>query len=504
MKKSDQVAPYNTPQRQSTAAIIIFVYNFVVRILRGFWPVLLVILFRSGQKQSNTELALNAVILIGGSVSLFVSIVSYFRYFFHLEADRLVIQKGVFNRTRIRLPFERIQNIRIEQKVLHRMLNVVSLRIDSAGSSGSEITVEALERHKAEDIRQYVLSQKREGFSSSSQANGEDYSAQVQPQSLILRLNVDDLLRVGASQNHLRTAGIIVGSVFGFLFTLADTLQLGFMERIPEYMPGLRLGFPIYLSLAITLIVIAFIITVLRTISRYYDLRFYEDRNGFSLRAGLFNRKETSLRKEKIQIIRWLNNPIRRALGIYQLNVLQATSGGSSSDLVTIPGCRQNQVDDVVWSSFAGVDRADYEAHGINRAYVYWYFRFLGLAPLLVFSALAYFLSEPRFLLPAGFIPPFVYWYLDRYQRSYRLYLNPDFVKTFSGVIGHEYSILPAYKVQSIDVQSSFYQRRRGLADLVIYTAGGSETIPFLELDKANALQDYLLYRVETSAESWM
>ena len=111
MKKND--LPFYEPRRQSQAAIAIFIYNFLVRILRGAWPILLVLLFRSGEEQSRWEILTNGLVLVGGMFSLAVSIVAYYRYFYQVRDDQLLIQKGVFNRSRVKLPFERIQNLHI-------------------------------------------------------------------------------------------------------------------------------------------------------------------------------------------------------------------------------------------------------------------------------------------------------------------------------------------------------------------------------------------------------
>lgn len=503
MKKSS--FSFEIPSRQSISAIVVFIYNFLVRMLKGFWPVLLVLLFRSSQKQDTYEVWLNTFILIGAGFSLLVSVISYFRYFYHVESDRLVIQQGVFNRSRINLPFERIQHIQIEQKVLHRLLQVVSIRIDSAGSQGSEITIEALEREKAEALRSYVLAQKKEktsleqDISTTAESDFEDIKSKV------LTLSLADLIRVGISQNHLRMAGIIVGAVFGFVFTLADSLGDGVWEEGYERVQDFSLTFWFYFILAFGLITVAFVLTVLLTIARYYGLIFSESHDGFELKAGLFNRRETALKKDKIQIIRWANNPIRKLLGFYQLTIRQANAGGlQRSKLMIIPGCKLPQIKDVVGSSFPNMDQVTYMNHRMDRAYISWYFRFTGILPLLVFGALAYFLQSWQFLVPALGIPFISFFLLRAYCFNYELLTDQNYLKTIKGVWGRTYSLLPIYKIQAVEVQQSYFQRKRGLATLVLYTAGGSMVIPFIPQQKAGILRDYVLYGVESSAKAWM
>ena len=72
------------------------------------------------------------------------------------------------------------------------------------------------------------------------------------------------------------------------------------------------------------------------------------------------------------------------------------------------------------------------------------------------------------------------------------------------GTIGLRHAILPLYKIQGVKIKESPYQWRRKLASLVVYTAGGNITIPYIEKAQANTLMDQLLYHVELSRESWM
>ncbi|MEQ8704758.1 MAG: PH domain-containing protein [Phaeodactylibacter sp.] len=503
MKKNE--ASFLAPRRQAQAAIVIFIYNFVVRILRAAWPILLVFLFRSNKEQSNTELLMNAAVLIGGLFSLGVSVIAYYRYFFHLEEDQLVIQKGVFNRSLTKLPFERIQNLYIEQNVLHRLLGVVSLRVDSAGSSGHEVTIDALERQDAEAMRAYVLEQKQDDAGTESAEGRAPLTPAPLMQSLVLRLTFDDLLRIGVTQNHLATAGVIVGTVFGFLFTVAGAFEQDLVKTLIERWPMLKPGFWGFLILAGMLFVLAFFLTLMRTVTQHYDLQFFESREGFQLKAGLFNRREASMQKRKIQLIRWTDNPLRRLLGLFRVSIHQAISGSErAAEQISIPGCKTRQVDDVVHSSFEESANAEFQQHTISRAYFTWYIRFYALLPAVVFGALWYFLQEPRFALPAIAFPVLGALYLWTYQRRFRLWLSEEYLKTEEGVLGRTATLLPIYKVQSVRIRQSFFQRRRDLASVQLFTAGGSVYVPFLPLGLAQALQDYVLYRVESRQEDWM
>ena len=504
MKKSE--LSFMQPRRQAQAAIAVFVYKFVVRILRAAWPILLVFLFRNNQEQSNSEMLMNATVLIGGLISLTVSVVAYFRYYFHLEQDQLVIKKGVFNQSLTKLPFERIQNLYIEQNVLHRLLGVVSLRVDSAGSSGHEVTIDALEREDAEAMRAFVLERKQGERIETGNLDVEDGTVTAPiAQSVVLRLTLEDLLKIGVTQNHLATAGVIVGTVFGFLFTVAGAFEQDLVKTLIERWPALQPGFWGFLILATLLFVIAFLLTLVRTVTQYYDLQFFESLDGFQLKAGLFNRREASMQKRKIQLVRWTDNPLRRLLGLYKVSIHQATSSSERvAEQIAIPGCKLEQVDDVVHSSFSGSDEADFQEHQISGSYFNWYIRFYAVLPLAVFGACWYFFQEPRFALPTIAFPILGGIYLWYYQRKFKLRLSQEYVKISEGVLGRTVTLLPIFKVQSIRIRQSYFQRRRQLASVDLFTAGGSVSVPFLPLALARDMQDYVLYRVESQSEDWM
>jgi putative membrane protein len=72
------------------------------------------------------------------------------------------------------------------------------------------------------------------------------------------------------------------------------------------------------------------------------------------------------------------------------------------------------------------------------------------------------------------------------------------------GWFGQEWILLQWYKIQSVEMKQTIFQRRRGLASLRLYTAAGSISVPFIDKDAANQVVNYALYKIESSKESWM
>ncbi len=75
---------------------------------------------------------------------------------------------------------------------------------------------------------------------------------------------------------------------------------------------------------------------------------------------------------------------------------------------------------------------------------------------------------------------------------------------TQSGIFATRKKVLEIYKIQCVKVSQSFYQWRKDLATVTMYTASGDVSIPFIPIDKARQISDYILYRVERDGREWM
>jgi uncharacterized protein len=76
--------------------------------------------------------------------------------------------------------------------------------------------------------------------------------------------------------------------------------------------------------------------------------------------------------------------------------------------------------------------------------------------------------------------------------RSWRWSVSDDEVDTQSGVITRTRRLVPMARIQHVDTRSEFFERQRGLATVVIYTAAGSSTVPGLPAERANGIRDQI------------
>ncbi len=492
------------PQRQSSWAIVLILLKYIRIIARQMWPILLIVLIKptEGRGLIITAIALGIAIL-----AMIYSIVAYTRYYYFVKNNELCVRSGVFRKLVLNVPFERIQSVDFKQNIVHQFLNVVSVQVDTAGSRGSELEIDAISLTQAEALRNLVLSYKK-SHATEIAASGAQEAFETETEEspeLILALSSSDLMKVGISANHLRTAAII----FAFFVGLADDVEqlLGWDvwgQLDDSTMAASVLGLIVVLSAIPLLLFVSFFITLIRTVLRYYNLKFWRDGKSYKVVSGLFTRNEKSIQKSKIQIIRWVTSPLKKMFGIFQMNIYQATSINQTRDKsLIIPGCYAQQVQhtlDTIVPAFKG---ATFTAHKMHPAIVVLVVSLVGFLPAVGFGFMAWFNdSIVQWLLVLIF--PLSIWMGILYQRKRRFKIHPDFILSEGGIFGNTNRLIEIYKVQAVTIHSSPMQRRRGVSSLHIHTAGGEMAFAYIQTRVANQARDYILYRVETEKRSWM
>ena len=287
MKKNNQ--NFSEPIRQSYVAILMIVYKYYKVIIRQLIPLILIVVVGNRSGASWTIYILYGVIGIA-IVSMIIAIISYFRFFFHIEGDELIVQKGILNKKRTSIPFDRIQTINLEQNIVHQVFGVVKVEIDTAGSNKSEFEFDALGKDMADDLRNLILSrkatQKTPDITVSESENTGQY---IDESETILTIGLPQLIKIGITENHLRSGSLIL--IFGFwIYDNLSEAGVDVVDYGEQY--NLSPTFSIGLVLIAAFLVISIMISLVRTVLRFYNLSFLRAGEGFRVTSGLLTRKK--------------------------------------------------------------------------------------------------------------------------------------------------------------------------------------------------------------------
>lgn len=497
MKKSEG---FNIPQRQSKWAIIFIIIRFIKRLALQIWPILIALFLG---RSSNSFDRLELIVAGMGILGMITSIIAYFRYYYHISDTELIIRRGLFNRIKLNIPFERIQSINFKQNVLHQLLNVTELDIDTAGSKEKELQIDALSISKAEQLRAILLQKKSKA--NPSLALEVDQAMESPEKEQILALSDRDLIKVGLSQNHFKPIGLLIGFIFS-LYAYSYTIDVDPME-IFEFIwkRGSALDFLELTILTLLIIPGLVLYSIIRVYLNYYKLQFWRQESKFQVMQGLFTRQEFAAVDKKIQILSWSQNLLERAIGFYNLHFRQASSGTQREEKTRfmIPGCDEKRIR-FVMNAWIGEKKILLDhRHTVSIHYFYhgaFYFSLFSAIGIAISLFLTQYFASVIILGMCAFL---IYYRWVSYKKKIYVYSN-EVLYTGGGAFGFSHSIMPLSKVQNISITQNPYQWRRNLASLVVFTAGGPLVIPYIDEQKAKDLLDFLIYQVEISKKPWM
>src|SRR5829696_87527 len=101
------------------------------------------------------------LLVLGALVLLAWSTIEWLRRTYELESGALRLEEGVLARKLRAVPFDRIQQVDLVRKPLHRLLGVATLRVETAGGgSAAEVDLDVVTLDEARTLRSSLLQAK--------------------------------------------------------------------------------------------------------------------------------------------------------------------------------------------------------------------------------------------------------------------------------------------------------------------------------------------------------
>src|SRR5215204_3980952 len=98
------------------------------------------------------------LLFLGALVLLAWSTIEWLRRTYELESGALRLEEGVLARKLRAVPFDRIQQVDLVRKPLHRLLGVATLRVETAGGgSAAEVDLDVVTLAEAQALRSSLL-----------------------------------------------------------------------------------------------------------------------------------------------------------------------------------------------------------------------------------------------------------------------------------------------------------------------------------------------------------
>ncbi|MEM9052210.1 MAG: PH domain-containing protein [Bacteroidota bacterium] len=507
MSEEEEVWDIGTPTRQSYLGVIIY----LIRNLRALTTLLIsFVAVAAAAPKFWTILGIAIVPLI-----ILFALLAYWQYrnfTFHLEGDNLIINKGVFVKDRKSVPVERIQSIQVTKNVLQRILGLVALKVDTAGSRGNELEIPALEKERADALRDLLYARKEALTSEGEEVTSEKSVPQPHATTIadeesvtLVKLRLIDLIKVGLTENHLKTGFLALAFVFVYLNQYQELLQEYLEGYIDTYAAQVAdAGLTLIISFLVFYALVSVALSMIRTFLRFYDLKAVLNREAVEINTGLLQKNEYRIPKNKVQFIQFETNPLRRLVGYESATLKPSNSVGEvgKKQTIEIPALQSVESNTLATGIFPDARQPEKFIIADHWAYARLYtlislFLIVPICALLTWQFSFVGLTSLLFVLPFA-----AYGY--RYGKTVRLFYDENFVYVKRGWLFPKKVILPSYKAQSLQLSQNIILKRRNIAHLTLFTAAGSKTVRFLHESDVLQLYNFLLKAVEKHEGSWM
>lgn len=447
------------------------------------------------------------VFLILAVPSLVIAAAQWAMFRYRLEAEDLVIDSGVLARRRRVIPIDRIQNVDLEQSALERLMGVAELRIETAsGGRETEASLTVLSAAEARSLRAHLLDQRSARRSEAAREGVAEPGGPATQPRLLLRLSSGDLALAGATSNE---AGLIAA---GLATTLEVAGRFGALERLVDWIDhavadGVGIGVvgatTAIAILAVAFLVLGWLVSIVAMVVRYHGFTLYRSGDDLLRSYGLLSRHHTTVPLERVQAARVEETILRRAFGLAALKIETAGAGpqdqrgaGGGAEAY-VPIARTRDVGRLLRQVFEDARFEDVSLRPVAPPSRRREFVRLVIALTLATAALAAFAGLELVALLLLTAPA---WFLARARYRARGWARAaGYVLARSGVLTRTTWIIPERKIQTLHVRETPFQRRWGLATLLVDTAAGGRAAAVVDLYRATATE--LLTGLASSSE---
>jgi putative membrane protein len=416
-------------------------------------------------------------LIAGGSlvVSIGGLLIRWLKLEYRVGEHEIRIDSGFLERNSRAIPFDRIQDVDIEQGPVQRLLGLAQVRFETgAAAGGNDGILHTISLERAEALRRLVRANRTRVSAlapatplGTALAEGEPLFAMTNRRLVIAGLFNFSLAVLAGLFGLSQT----VGDVAGF-----DPFSRSFWNEALAQSAPLQAYFlahqiAVVLAGAVLLLAIGTATGIVRTVLRDYRFRLDRVARAFRRRRGLLTLTDVSLPLARVQAAIVATGPLRRALGWFELKLQSlAHDEAGKGDHVVAPLAHPEEIEGIL--AELGWPSAPPEPTWKNVSRAYLHLFLLAMVPLaLIGAAQALFLpllgAVSLIAVAAASLVRILAWPRTRYA------LDGEHLFIEGGWWNQHRLLLPRTKVQSADVSDNALTRLFGVATVRLGVAGG-------------------------------
>lgn len=457
-----------------------FLREFALPIVLGFFTL-------RGQALVYLSLALGAVLLI----ILLFSIAAWYRFTYRVENNELRVEHGIFIRKKRYISINRIQSINLTQSVFHRLMKLVKVQIETAGSGdGAEVSLKAVTLKEGELLRENL----KNTYRVTEDSDMEDDIKTSYPSD---KITTGRLFIAGTTSGSI---GVLLAIFAFFLSQVENMIPDAFFDKSLEWIIGLSLMFIIVLGLV--LLITLWLLGIAGTMIKYGNFTITKNENELFITRGLLEKKQITIPLKRIQAVGIEESMLRQPFGFATIYVeVAGGSLGKGEDFSTVlfPILKMEEADRFLKKYLPDYRSSESILHSLPKGAKWYYLARSSVFFMILAGILLYFSFKLVWIALILLLVGLFYGFLKFKDSGYEINENRITVRYRRGISRTTIRIFHN-RIQAVEINQHKLHQKQNLATAKISIIGlmGSGThykVKELEEQKAEQILDWYSYR---------
>ncbi len=302
-------------------------------------------------------------ILSAGIVLLLaIGYIQWKKFGFWLEEDRIIIRSGWLFKDEKTIYYSRIHSVYTEQKLLHRVLGIAQIKIETPGGKGqSDASLPALSLKYADEVSELLRSKQQKEAVSEQVETGEGIRDSALDRSVkdsekteraengaVLKLTAADLMKAAATSMNFGLALAFIAGIYSFANNFIEMLLPQNTLNDAVESTGIATSGVLFISLIVLLIILfVWLLSIVLYVLKYSGFTISHQDSRMIISYGLLEKKSFAFDPKKVQAIIMKESILRQPFGYTELQ-LQVVSSGKEELLTLHPFVHRSMVNSLL------------------------------------------------------------------------------------------------------------------------------------------------------------
>lgn len=422
------------------------------------------------------------------------------RYFVGEEDVR--VESGIFSRDARSVPYERIQDVSLEQKLIPRIFGLTSICFETGAGGKDELKLSFVTQAEGERLRALVRERREDhAVSSALRGAGAVEVKMVEPEGrLLFAMGPERLALFGLFEFSLIIFALLAGALQQFdsllpfdIFSFDDLKELANSQMHWVGALGMVGSVIAGAALAVLIALIGLATGMARTVGRDWGFRLERNARGFRRRRGLITHTDVMMPVHRVQAARITTGCLRRLFGWHELKFISLAQDSGSESHVVAPFAQMGEIWPIVSEAGLTGPPADITWHFPKPGR---WFALGALSAIPLLGGTAFLAVETHWLLGLAIalvtIPILA---LRQYfsWRRHRHALGAGQIFVREGLVTPELVMAQRIRLHTVEIARGPLGRWLGYSTVHFGLAGGKLSIPGVPVAEAFAMRESIL-----------